>query len=99
MPLGLCYGVFVDAGEARGHQTVGVEAPVLVAVGAEPLAAVVSVFVGEPHRDAVPGEGPELLDQAVVQLPDPLAGEQGLDLLAAIRKLGPVPPTAVGSVG
>ena len=53
MPLGLCYGMFVDAGEARSHQTVGVEAPVLVAVGAEPVAAVVAVFVGEPHRDAV----------------------------------------------
>jgi hypothetical protein len=61
MPLGLCYGVFVDAGEGRGHQTIGFEAPVLVAVGAEPLAAVVAVFVGESHRDAVLGERPELL--------------------------------------
>jgi len=67
----------------RGHETVGVEAPVLVAVGAEPVTAVVTVFVGEPHRDAVACEGPQFLDQAVVQLPGPLAGEEGLDLLAA----------------
>jgi len=67
MPLGLCYGVFVDA--------------------------------GEPHRDAVRGESPELLDQAIVQLPDPLTGEERLDLLAAVRKLDAVPPAAVRSVG
>jgi len=42
------------------------------------VAAVVAVFVGEPHRDAVRGESPELLDQAIVQLPDPLTRSYSL---------------------
>ena len=43
----------VDAGEAPVHQAVVVELPVLVAVGAEPVAGVVAPFVGEAHGDAV----------------------------------------------
>ena len=56
-----------------------VELPVLVAVGAEPLAGVVVPLVGEAHGDAVVGEGPELLDQPVVELALPLAGQEGDD--------------------
>jgi hypothetical protein len=59
----------VDAGDAPAHQALLVEFPVLVAIAAEPIAAVVMLFVSEPHRDAVLAEGPDLLDQAVIQLP------------------------------
>jgi hypothetical protein len=85
MPLGLCYGVFVDAGEGRGHQTIGFEAPVLVAVGAEPLAAVVAVFVGEAVGDAAGCEGPELLDEPIIELARPFADEEGFDLDTATQ--------------
>ena len=53
----------VNAGDAQAHQAVGVELPVLVAMAAKPLAAVIVPFIGEPHRDAVLAKGPELLDQ------------------------------------
>ena len=62
-----------------------VELPVLVAVGAEPVAAVVVPLVGEAHRDAVVGEGPELLDQPVVELARPLALQERDDRVAAAR--------------
>src|SRR5262249_59750627 len=39
----------VDAGDAQTHQPLVIELPVLVAVGAEVLAAVVVPFVGAPH--------------------------------------------------
>ena len=62
----------VDAGESPLHQTVGAEFPVLVAIGAEPVPKIVMPFIGEPNRDAIVGEGPELLDQPVVELRAPI---------------------------
>jgi hypothetical protein len=50
-------------------------------------------FVGESHRYAVAFERPQLLDQAVVRLLRPLAGEELDDLSAADRKLGAVAPS------
>src|SRR5437016_4181816 len=58
----------VDAGLAPAHQAVLVEFPLLVAVGAMPLATLVAPFVLKAHGDAVVVEGPEVLDQAVVEL-------------------------------
>src|SRR5262245_2067349 len=52
----------VDAGDAPAHQAVLVELPVLVAVRAEPVAAVVAPLIGEAHGDAVAGKGPQPLD-------------------------------------
>ena len=48
----------VDAGDARAHQALLVEFPVLVAVAAEPVAAVVVPFIGEAHGDAIVRETP-----------------------------------------
>src|SRR5258708_6614501 len=64
----------VDAGDAQPHQAMRVELPILVTVAAEPVSAVVVRLVGEAHGDAVAMERPELLDQAIVELPVPLAG-------------------------
>src|SRR5581483_6524009 len=99
LAIGLGDRVLVDAGDAAAHQSVGVEFPVLVAVSAEPGAAVVMELVGEAHGDAVAREGPKLLDQPVVQLPRPFALEKRLDLCAPVDELGTVAPPAVGRVG
>src|SRR5438105_9571282 len=82
----------VDAGDAQAHQAVLVEFPVLVAVAAEPVAAVVMPLIGEAHGDAVVAEGPHFLDQPVVELAVPFAGEEGFDLLAALNELGAIAP-------
>ena len=58
--LGLGDRQVVDARDPQAHQAVLVELPVLVAVAAEPLAAVVVPFIGEAHGDAVAREGPQL---------------------------------------
>ena len=58
---------FVDTGEAQFHQPIGIELPVLVAVGTEPLAAIIVEFVSKAHSDAVAGKGPEFLDHPVVE--------------------------------
>ena len=89
----------VDAGDAQPHQALLVELPVLVAVAAEPAAAVVVPLVGEAHRDAVVAERPDLLDQPVVQLLRPLARQERLDRVAALQELGAVSPAAVRRVG
>src|SRR5512144_373448 len=75
----------VDARDAQAHQPVLVELPVLVAVAAEPVAAVVVPLVGEAHGDAVVAERPQLLDQPVIELAAPLAGEERLDRRAALE--------------
>src|SRR6187551_2983175 len=88
--LALAFGddEVVDAGEAHRHQTVLVELPVFVAVAAKPVTAVVVPLVGEAHGDAILTKRPDLLDQAIVELPLPLAQEEGLDRRTSLQKLG-----------
>ena len=81
------------------HQPCGVELPVLVAIGAEPLSVVIVVFVGEAHGDAVASEGPEFLDQPVVEFACPFSGQERLDLGAATREFSAIAPAAVESIG
>src|SRR5271166_5307692 len=68
LAIGLLDRKIVDAGNAKPHQAVLVEFPVLVAVAAEPMTAVVVPFIGEANGDAVLAESPDFLDQAVVEL-------------------------------
>src|SRR6478735_4130239 len=60
-------GDVVDAGLAPPHVAGLVELPLLISMGAPPLAGVVMPFVLEADRDAVAGEGPEFLHQPVVR--------------------------------
>src|ERR1700754_1798675 len=53
----------IDAGLAAPHQAVLVELPLLVAIGAVPLAARIVPLMLKAHRDAVAVEAPEILDQ------------------------------------
>ena len=63
----------IDAGDAQVHQPMLTELPVLVAIAAEAIAALVVPLVGEANRDSVLAERANLLDQAVVKLAIPLA--------------------------
>src|SRR3954469_2518922 len=92
-------GDIVDAGLAPPHQAVFVELPLLVAVGTIPLPGIVVPFILEAHGDAVLIERPEILDQAIVVLLRPFAGEEFDDRLAALEELGAVTPAAVLGVG
>ncbi|XUR32166.1 hypothetical protein ACQY74_000193 (plasmid) [Rhizobium leguminosarum bv. trifolii] len=47
----------VDAGMTFPHQAILGKFPVLIAIGAEPLTAVVAIFVGVPDGDTIAGEG------------------------------------------
>ena len=66
-PFGFRDGKIVDAGEPALHVAVVVEFPVLVTVGAIPLAGGIVILVFKTHRDAVFAEGPEFLFQAIIQ--------------------------------
>ncbi len=59
---------------------------------AEPAAGVIVPFVGKAHGNAIPVEGPQLLDQPVVQLFRPLAPEKRDDLVPAVDELRTVSP-------
>ena len=63
----------VDAGNAHPHQAVLVELPVFVAVAAKPLAAIIVPLVGKAHCDAIFAEGPDFLDEPVIEFADPFA--------------------------
>ena len=95
LALGLLDRQIVDAGNAHTHQSLAIELPVLIAVRAEVLAAVIAPFIGEAHCDPMVRESPDFLDQAVVQLPGPFTSQERDDLLAALDKLGAIAPTAV----
>ena len=72
-PVGLADRHVVDSCLATAHQALGIELPSLVAVRAIPIAGIVAPFVLEPHRNAVVGDGPEFLNQAVIELSGPFA--------------------------
>ena len=99
LPLAVLDRRVVDAGDAQAHQALLVELPVLVAVAAKPVAAVVVPLIGEAHGDAVLAKGPDFLDQPVVELAVPFARQERLDGLATLEELGAVAPAAVGRVG
>src|ERR1700677_56185 len=89
----------VDAREAHAHQAVLVELPVLVAVATEPASRIVTPFIGEANGDAVLMKGPEVLDQPIVELAVPFAGQKRLDRGSALKELRPVSPPAVLRIG
>ena len=99
LAIALLDGKIVDAGDAQAHQTMLVEFPVLVAVAAEPMTAVVMPLIGEAHGDTIVTEGPDLLDQAVIELAVPFARQERLDGLAALQEFRAVAPAAVGRIG
>jgi len=98
LAVGLFDGQIVDAGIAMVHQSLIVELPVLVAVGAVPVAGVIMTLVGEADGDAGSVEGPEFLDEAIVEFATPLSGEELDDFVASVDKFGAVSPYAVHGV-
>src|SRR5580692_581174 len=86
----------VDAGDTQPHEAVLVELPVLIAVAAKPVAAVVVPFIGETHRDPVLTKSPNFLDEPVIEFARPLTREKCLDGVAALQELGAIAPAAVG---
>ena len=92
-------GQVVDAGDADAHQAFFVEFPVLVAVAAEPVAAVVMPFIGETDGNPILMERPDFLDQPVIEFLVPFTHEKGLDCLPALNELGAISPTALDRIG
>ena len=93
------YRQVVDAGNAQPHQAMLVEFPVLVAVAAAPVAAVIMPLVSEAHADAVFAICPQLLDQPVIELPRPLARQKGFNGAAALEKFRAVALAAIDCIG
>ena len=65
LALALLDRQIVDAGDAQTHQAMFVEFPVLIAVAAEPVAAVVMPLIGEAHGNAILAKSPDLLCDTV----------------------------------
>lgn len=92
LPLELLDRQVVDTRMPGAHQALLVELPVLVPVGAEPVARVVVPLVGEADGDPVVRESSQLLDQPVVELSGPLPPQKRHDFVMPCRELRPVPP-------
>ena len=101
MKLAIRFGdwVLVDARMAFPHQAIFGKLPVLVAIGAEPLATIIAIFVGISDGNTIAGESPEFFDQTVVELLIPLAGQESLGLGPVLRELDAIAPTGIERVG
>src|ERR1044071_9979843 len=77
------------------HQSIGVELPVLVAVRAKPIARIVMPLKGEADLDPASFKNPQFLDQPIVQLLPPFAGEELDDRRPALEKFRPIAPPAI----
>ena len=91
-------GKIVDAREPHSHQAVIVELPILVAIRAKAISGVIVPLVSESHGDAISGESPKLLDQAVIQFFRPFARKKGDNLLPSANELRSVPPAGIRGV-
>jgi len=98
LPVCLLDREVVDARKTPLHLAVWGKLPVLVAIGAEPVAGIVVPLVREPDSDAVVGVRPDFFYQPVIELFCPLPSQEGNNLLAAMDELGPVAPEAVGGI-
>src|SRR4051794_35640085 len=88
LAVGVRNRVLIDAGVSGTHEAVLGELPVLIAVGSEPVSAVIVVLVSVADRDAVLGKGPELLDKAVIELFRPFPSQKRLDSVTPSHELG-----------
>lgn len=88
----------VDRSRTPLHQPVIGELPVFVAIGAKPVPCIVMPLVSEAHRDSVGCEGPELLDEAIVELLRPLASQEADDFLPTADEIRPIAPVAIRSI-
>src|ERR1700678_2159162 len=80
------------------HDALGVEFPVLVAVGAKPLSGIVVRFGGEAHGNPCAVERPQFFDEPILQLTIPFARQELNDFLAAVDEFRAMAPTAVHRV-
>src|SRR5215218_5442072 len=97
--LGLVDSVVVDGGVAPAHEAVSIELPHLIPMTSPPAPLRIVALVLEPDRDAVAREAPQVLLQAVVELPCPLAPQEVPDRLAPFEELLAVAPLGVLRVG
>ena len=63
----------VDAGDTAMHEPLGVEFPVLVAVGAIPGSSVVAPFIAETDGNPVVAVRPDFLDQPIIEFTRPFS--------------------------
>src|SRR5512145_2572185 len=82
----------VDGAKPKLHEAALIELPVFISVRAEPVAGIVMPFVGEANGDAIVAESPHLLDETVVKLAGPFAGEERHNRLAPLKELGAISP-------
>jgi hypothetical protein len=97
MILALCFfnGQIIDGSKPAKHKPVFIELPIFIAIRAVPLPGVVVPFIGEANSNPVPIEGPELLDETVIEFLGPLPLKESDDLGPAVEKLRTVSPKAV----
>src|SRR5262245_34726019 len=88
-------GKIIDARDPPAHEALLIELPVLVAVRPKPAARVVVPLVRETNRDAVALARPEFLDQSIVELLRPLAGQELLDGFPTGEELRAIAPDAI----
>src|SRR5580704_12050131 len=79
LPVVFGNGKIVDASVPHPVETVLVILPVLIAVGTKPVTRIVPPLVREANRDVISRERPQLFDQAIFQLPRPLALQEFYD--------------------
>src|SRR5699024_1108593 len=88
----------INAGMSTRHQPVAIELPVLIAVGAVPLAGGGLGFIAVPNSNPVIGKRPEFFNEPVVQFARPFLLQKLHDLIASLQKRIPIAPPTIGRI-
>ena len=74
LTLVLFDGKIINARNSEAGKSVLIVLPIFISVGTKPIAAVVMTLIGEANSNPIFAKGPELLNEAIVQLARPFAG-------------------------
>jgi hypothetical protein len=88
----------IDASVPHPHQSILRKFPILIAKRPPPLSRRIARFICKPHRNSIPLERPQFLDQPVLQFLGPLPRQESDDLLPPIDKFRPVPPPRIDGI-
>ncbi len=69
------------------HDPFRIELPVFVSICTVPLPRIIMELVGKPNRDPIAIEGPEFLDEPVLQLSLPFAQKEAHNFFAPVDEL------------
>jgi hypothetical protein len=85
----------INAGNPPTHIPPVVKLPILIAIGAKPIARIIMPLIAEPYCNPITLKCPEFLDEPVVEFFIPFPSQEMDNGLMTSKELRTIPPHAI----